>query len=68
VFGRVLESGALGGAEFQVNVTTASRQYHPAVTTDGQGRAVTMWAGFVGAATGFDLFSHKSALGVGASK
>ncbi len=68
VFGRVLESGALGGVEFQVNVTTVSRQYHPAVATDRQGRAITMWAGFVGAATGFDLFSHKSALGVGASK
>lgn len=67
VFGRVLESGALGGVEFQVNVTTVSRQYHPAVATDREGRAITIWAGFVGAATGFDLFSHKSALGVGAS-
>jgi len=65
VYGRVLESGALGGEEFRVNATTASRQYHPAVATDGQGRALTIWAGFVGAATGFDLFSHKSALGVG---
>lgn len=68
VYGRVLESGALGGEEFRVNATTASRQYHPAVATDGQGRALTIWAGFVGAATGFDLFSHQSALGVGASR
>ena len=65
VFGRVLQSGALAEPEFQVNATTVSRQYHPAVATDGQGRALTVWAGFVGAATGFDLFSHKSALGIG---
>ena len=64
VYGRVLQSGALAGDEFRVNVTTASRQFHPAVATDGQGRAMTAWAGFV-ATTGFDLFVHHTALSVG---
>ena len=65
VYGRVLQSGALAGDEFRLNATTASRQYHPAVATDGQGRAMTVWSGFVGAAAGLDLFSHQSAVGVG---
>ncbi len=64
VYGRVLQSGAFAGDEFRVNVTTASRQFHPAVATDGQGRAMTAWAGFV-ATTGFDLFVHHTALSVG---
>lgn len=64
VYGRVLQSGALAGDEFRVNVTSASRQFHPAVATDGQGRAMTAWAGFV-ATTGFDLFVHHTALSVG---
>ncbi len=61
VYGRRLQAGALAGDEFQINQTTASRQFHPAVAADGQGGAVVLWSGFAGA-SGFDLFRGKMAL------
>jgi hypothetical protein len=61
VFGRRLQAGALAGDEFRINQTTASRQWHPAVAADGQGGAVVLWSGFVGA-SGFDLFGGRTVL------
>jgi hypothetical protein len=57
VYGRSLTGGALAGDEFRVNATTASRQMHPAVMSDGAGRFLTLWAGFAGE-TGLDLFGN----------
>jgi hypothetical protein len=57
VYGRLLTAGALAGEEFRVNTTTASRQIHPAVASDGQARFLSVWAGFTGA-TGLDLFGN----------
>ena len=57
VFGRFLAAGALDGSEFRVNTTTISRQIHPAVASDGQGRFFSVWSSFAGE-TGFDLFGR----------
>jgi len=57
VYGRLLTAGALSGDEIRVNTTTVSRQMHPTVAADGQGRFLTVWSGFVGG-TGFDLFGQ----------
>lgn len=57
VYGRLLTAGALAGDEFRVNTTTASRQMHPAVASDGAGRFLSLWAGFAGEA-GLDLFGN----------
>lgn len=61
VYGRMLTAGALAGDEFRVNTTIVSRQMHPAVAVDGQGRFLSMWAGFTGE-TGFDLFAQYYSL------
>ncbi len=61
VYGRRLQAGALAGDEFRINQTTASRQWHPTVATDGQGGAVVLWSGFVGS-SGFDLFGGRTVL------
>jgi hypothetical protein len=55
VYGRRLSGGALDGAEFRVNTTTASRQLHPTVAADGVGRFLAVWAGFTGEG-GVNLF------------
>jgi hypothetical protein len=57
VYGRFLAAGALSGDEFRVNTTTVSRQMHPAVTANGAGRFLAVWAGF-GRETGLDLFAQ----------
>jgi hypothetical protein len=64
VYGRWLLSGAPGGEEFRVNSTTISRQMHPALGTDGQGRWLAVWSSYVGA-TGFDLFGQQYSAPVG---
>jgi hypothetical protein len=61
VYGRWLTAGALAGDEFRVNTTTAARQHHPAVATDGQGRFLAVWSSFVGE-TGFDVFGEQYVL------
>lgn len=57
VYGRLLTGGALTGEEFRVNTTTVSRQMHPVAAADGQGRFLSVWAGFTGE-TGLDLFAQ----------
>ena len=57
VYGRPLASGALSGDEFRVNTSTLSRQIHPGVAADGQGRFLSVWSSYVGE-TGLDLFGQ----------
>lgn len=59
VFGQFLtSSGDLAGVEFRVNTTTASRQIHPTVASDGRNRFLVLWSSFV-AGTSFDLFARS---------
>jgi hypothetical protein len=60
VYGRMVNSGLAEGAEFRVNTTTRSRQFHPAVASDGATRFLVAWSGFV-ADTSFDLFAQRYA-------
>ena len=62
VFGQLLASGVLAGAEFQVNTTTISRQMHPAIASDGVGRFLVTWSSFV-RDTSFDLYAQRFASG-----
>lgn len=62
VYGRRLRAGSFNGDAFRVNATTVSRQWHPAIATDGSGGAVVLWSGFTGE-NGFDLFSSSIPLG-----
>ena len=64
VYGRLLTGGALSGEELRVNTTTVSRQMHPTVVANGEGRFLSVWAGFAGE-TGFDLFGNVHSGGGG---
>lgn len=60
VFGQVLDAtGALVGGEFRVNTTTVSQQMFPAVAGDGRGRFLTVWSGFIGGSSSFELFGQQ---------
>jgi hypothetical protein len=59
IFGQFLMSnGDLAGVEFRVNTTTASRQIHPTIASDGVNRFLVLWSSFV-AGTSFDLFARS---------
>ncbi len=59
VFGQFLmNNGDLAGVEFRVNTTTASRQIHPTIASDGLNRFLVLWSSFV-AGTSFDLFARS---------
>jgi hypothetical protein len=62
VYGRLLTGGALAGEELRMNTTTVSRQMHPAVVSDGQGRFLSVWAGFTEGA-GLNLFGNVYSAG-----
>lgn len=60
VYGQFLNGdGSPSGSELRVNSTTVSQQMYPAVASDGAGRFLTVWGGFVGGSAGFDLFSQR---------
>ncbi len=60
VYGQFLHSdGSPSGGEFRVNTTTISKQMHPAVAADGNGRFLAVWTGFTGVGYGFDLFAQR---------
>lgn len=62
VFGRFMNpNGTFPGAEFRVNTTTVSQQMHPTVASDGHGRFLAVWTGFVGGAGQFDLYAQRYA-------
>ncbi len=59
VYGRFIsDNGAPEGVEFLVNTTTISQQLQPTVGSDGNGRFLAVWSGFV-AGTSFDLFAQR---------
>src|SRR5439155_14880757 len=63
VYGQMLNaSGALSGAEFRVNTTTANRQIQPSLASDGNGRFLSAWSSFNGSARGMDLSAQRFAL------
>ena len=60
VFGQFLRGdGSHIGEELRVNTTTISQQIHPAVSSDGAGRFLVSWSGFVGGPGSFDLFAQR---------
>jgi len=69
VFGRFLRAGTAPlGDEVQVNTTTLSQQFHPAVAWDGMNKFLVVWASFVNSSgvagkTGFDLYGQAYTLG-----
>ncbi len=62
VYGQFLRGdGSPAGGEFRVNTTTVSQQMHPAVASDGVGRFLAVWTGFIGGVGSFDLFAQRYA-------
>lgn len=62
VYGRFLASdGSPTTPEFRVNSTTVSRQMHPAVAADNDGRFAAVWTSFVGGNSSFDLYAQQYA-------
>jgi len=63
VYGQFLSGdGVPVGAEFGVNTTTVSQQIHPTVASDGTGRFLVAWSGFIGGDSSFDLFAQRYAV------
>lgn len=55
VFGQVITATSKLGDEFQINSTTASKQMHPAVASQGLGGVSVVWTSYGGGLGGFDL-------------
>lgn len=63
VYGRFLGTdGSPTSPEIRVNTTTLSRQMHPAVATDNDGRFIAVWTSFVGGNSSFDLYAQQYAV------
>src|SRR5258708_4222624 len=59
VYGQFLQTdGTPSGSEFRVNTTTISKQQHPGLASDGSGRFLAVWSGFIGGPSSFDLFAQ----------
>lgn len=60
VYARALDAGAPAGAELEVNPSPDTHRGppHPTVTSDGQGRFLTIWTSYMGE-TGLDLFAQQ---------
>lgn len=59
VFGRFLQADASAlTPEFRVNTTAIFDQMHPAVSSVGDGRFLTVWTSFVGGRNSFDLLGQ----------
>jgi hypothetical protein len=62
VYGQFLHAdGSTNGGEFRVNTTWISRQMHPAIASDPNGRFLVTWTSFTGAGSSFDLFAQRYA-------
>lgn len=62
IYGQYLRGDAShAGNEFKVNTTTVSKQMHPAVASDGQGRFLAVWTSFIGGTSSFDLYAQRYA-------
>jgi hypothetical protein len=63
IYGQFLRSdGSPAGSEFRANTTTVSQQIQPAVASDGEGRFLALWTGFVGGAASFELQAQRYAI------
>jgi hypothetical protein len=49
----------LAGSEVRVNSTTVGQQFHACVGSDGAGRFLSVWSGFVGGMASFDLVGQR---------
>ena len=58
VFARAFNGAAALGNEFRVNQWTFGSQMHSQVASDGAGRALVIWSGYVADGSGFDLFGR----------
>jgi len=58
IYGRLLYAGVPSGSEFLVNTTTLNQQVNSVVGSDGNGRFLSCWAGFVGGSNRFDIFGQ----------
>ncbi len=61
VYGRLVGQFGPLGDEYRVNTTTASRQFEPAVASDGEGRFLVAWAGFVGGSASTEIVGQRYA-------
>jgi hypothetical protein len=62
VFGQFLNGdGSHLGGEFGVNTTVVNQQMFPAVASDGVGKFLVVWSGYVNYLTGLDLFGQSYA-------
>src|SRR6185369_14145960 len=60
VYGQFLNViGTAVGGEFRVNSTVASKQFQPAVASDGANRFLAIWSSFVGGTRSFDLYAQR---------
>ena len=60
IYGQFLHSDvSTNGSEFRVNTTWVSKQMHPAVAADANGRFLVTWTSFNGGLTTFDLFAQR---------
>jgi hypothetical protein len=62
VYGQLLTGdGSASGPEFLVNTTTAGRQIHPGLASDGNARFLSVWSSYSGGAGDFDLYAQAYA-------
>ena len=62
VYGQFLAGdGTPEGGEFRVNTTTLGSQMQPCVASDGIGRFLVFWTGYVAGRANFDLFGQRYA-------
>lgn len=60
IYGQFLHSDvSTNGPEFRINTTWLSKQMHPAVSADSNGRFLVTWTSFNGGSTTFDLFAQR---------
>jgi len=63
VFGRfLLSDGTADGGEFRVNTTVAGSQRQQSVAADNYGRFLSVWSGFIGGGSSFDIFGQGYAI------
>lgn len=56
-------TGVPAGHEMRVNTTTVSKQIHPVLGLDADGRYLAIWSSFVGGSSSFDLYAQRFVVG-----
>jgi hypothetical protein len=59
IYGRLLSETGAAGDEFLIPTATASQQIQPAVASDGAGRFLVAWAGFLGGNSSFEILGQR---------